>query len=393
MLANSLELVDAPRPPQASKPLLLCPECHQEVQGTGDRYVCPGCGACWPSVGGVPDFFHAENYASERITRIERCISEHPILGSWDLKLIGRYAASNSEVLEFRGRNLDLPTLMVKHRMGQLSQESSWNHAREEFQFVHETWVASDAPFRDTLPRPIALLPEIGAVVFQRVPGIPFSKFLKQHANPVTGSLHLRLVRATATRIGNWLHRLHNLNLAAPTRHNPYSFLSDLKYWLRKALPAGLEPRLAADVWRAAAQNAMTLDSPCPHSAVHGDFIPQNIFVHPAGVAVIDFGSYRKSNPIYEDLGMFVAYARLIANRWIYSRHALEEMVLAFLESYGDQLNPRLLNLYILKSTTMIFVDQFSPKRIPAKDAAAKRQRIQKRLLDQALIVSRMETH
>jgi len=390
VLANDLQLVDPPRPPHSSKLLLLCPECHKEVKGSGDRYVCPGCGACWPSVGGVPNFFHAEDYAAfdaELLARIERCISEHPMLRSWDLELIGQHAASNSEVLEFRRRTQpDIPTLMLKHRMRRLSREASGNHARDEFQLLHDIWERSDAAFRNTLPRPIALLPEIGAAVFQSVPGIPLSQFLKQHANAVTGPLHLPLLSATAASIGNWLHRLHSLNLAARTRHDGYGFLSALEYWLRKALRVGLEPWVAGEVWRAAAQSAMTLDSLCPQSGTHGDFIPQNIFVGPAGVAVIDFGSYRKSNPIYEDLGLFVAYARLIVTRWIYNHPALDEVVQAFLESYGSELNPHLLNLYVLKSTTMIFADQFSPQSFHPKDAA-KRQRIQKHLLHQVLIV------
>ncbi|HXW91387.1 MAG TPA: phosphotransferase [Terriglobales bacterium] len=392
--ANSLQLVDAPRPPQSSKLPLLCPECHTEVQGTGDRCLCPGCGACWPSVGGVPDFFHAEDYAAfdaELLAQIERCISEHPMLGSWDLELIGRHAASNSEVLEFRRRTQpDVPTLMLKHRRRRLSREASGNHARHEFQLLNEIWQRSDAAFRNTLPRPIALLPEIGAAVFQRVPGIPLSQFLKQHANTVTGPLHLPSLSATAASIGNWLHCLHSLNLAAATRHDGYWFLSALEYWLRKALRVGLEPWAAGEVWRAAARSAMTLDSLCPRSGTHGDFIPQNIFVRPADVAVIDFASYRNPNPIYEDLGLFVAYARLIATRWIYSHPALDEIVLAFLESYGSELNPHLLNLYVLKSTAMIFADQFSPQSFHPKDAV-KRQRIQKHLLHQALIVSQME--
>jgi aminoglycoside phosphotransferase (APT) family kinase protein len=120
---------------------------------------------------------------------------------------------------------------------------------------------------------------------------------------------------------------------------------------------------------------------------MHGDFIPQNIFVNPGGVAVIDFADSRKREVVYEDLGYSVAFWRLLAGRWVYSRSLLTAMATAFLDGYGDSLNPELLNLYVTKAIVIIFATQFVPQ-YPSRKDARRLHRIEADLVKQTQVVA-----
>jgi hypothetical protein len=52
-------------------------------------------------------------------------------------------------------------------------------------------------------------------------------------------------------------------------------------------------------------------------------------------MAVVDFGGYREREPIYEDLGMFLAYLGLM-DAGFYSRRVTQEIARGFLHGYAS---------------------------------------------------------
>ena len=277
---------------------------------------------------------------------------------------------------------------MIKHRIRTLSREASQKHVTHEFEILQDLRSRADAAFQATIPKPVALLPEVGAAVYERVPGIPLTAILKVNANLLTGFFRHEKMCQIAGWSGTWLHTLHELNRSRSAPHDAKNYLAKLAFWLRRAIQAGLDRKSASTVWDAAAHSARRVNGVITcYTGIHGDFIPQNIFVNPGGVAVIDFADSRKRGAIYEDLGFFVAFCNLTGGRWVYSRSLLAAMAKAFLAGYGDSVDPEVLNLYVTKAIVMMFVDQFVPRN-PSRKDARKLHRIDAQLVTQAQAVA-----
>ena len=351
-----------------------CPECGCEISLTAEYCACSGCGELFPVKDGIPQVFdrpEPDTLCPLTLHEIERALAQHPDLRGWRLQLVGRHTARASEILEFkRTSQVCMPRLMLKHRTRSLSRQASAEHVRQEFRSLQELWYRSDAAFRATLPRPVALLPEIGAALFERVPGISLTNVLKLQANSVTGPLRRNEICRIAADIGRWLRKLHALNYSSPVPQATTAYLANLAYWLRKAKDQGLDRATAAAVWDAAARSAFEArDQRVLCTGAHGDFIPQNILVQRNAVAVIDFESFRRPAPIYEDLGFFVAHCHLMTHRWLYSASVANDMAAAFLEAYGENLRADLLDLYVLKAMATMFADQYAPRSLAWKYA------------------------
>jgi len=369
-----------------------CLECECELKPTGDQCRCPDCGASWPFVRGIPSFFATEERFSSCASisqQIERCLSKHPVLGNWNLEFVGRHFARHSEVLEYKRRDQpQAPTLMIKHRMPTLSRAASERHVTHEFDIIQDLRSRADASFQATIPKPVALLPEVGAAVYERVPGVSLATILKVNANCFIGPIRHQKMCRIAGWSGQWLHTLHELNRSRFAPHDAKNYLAKLAFWLRRAIKAGLDRKTASTVWGTAARSATRVNAGIVcYTVMHGDFIPQNIFVNPGGVAVIDFADSRKREVVYEDLGYSVAFWRLLAGRWVYSRSLLTAMATAFLDGYGDSLNPELLNLYVTKAIVIIFATQFVPQ-YPSRKDARRLHRIEADLVKQTQVVA-----
>ena len=368
-----------------------CLECGSDLKVTGEQCTCSDCGASWLFTRGIPKFFATEERLSDvRISQqIGRCLSEHPVLGSWSLEFVGRHFARNSEVLEYKRRDQpQAPTLMVKHRIRNLSRAASEMHVTREFAIVEDLRTRADAAFQATIPKPVALLPEVGAAVYERVPGIPLTTVLKMSANCLTGLIQHHKVCRIAEWSGRWLRTFHELNHPRSAPYDAKSYLANLSFWLRRAVKAGLDRRAASKLWDVAARSATRVKGVVVcDTGIHGDFIPQNILVASGGVAVIDFADSRKGEAVYEDLGFFVAYCKLIAGNWMYCRSLLAAMRTAFLDGYEDSLNLRLLNLYTTKAMAMMFADQFIRQK-PSRKDTRRLHRIEDELFAQVQVVA-----
>ena len=369
-----------------------CAECGSEAQVIADRCMCNDCGESWPMATSVPHRAASELGASSRplaLDEVQRCLTQHPVLGGLNLQFAGRYASRTSEVLEYKRRvQGKSPTFMLKYKKPPLSRAVSEEQATREFENVQELWRLSGDRMRRTLPRPLALLPEIGAAVFERVPGLPLSNFLRIHGNRLTGRLRRSAIQRIGWEAGRWLRELHAKSDPHLVLYDAQPHLAKLAYWLCRALQGGLDRTVAIEVWSSATIAANRNRSvPIPYSQVHGDFIPQNIIVQHDRIGVIDFGSYRGPEAVYEDLGLFLANCHLIATNWVYSPVMADDLQAAFLDGYGDGLNRDWLYLYVMKSMAMIFADQCVPRRT-GRQHVRKLERIQSRLLEEARDVS-----
>jgi hypothetical protein len=296
-----------------------------------------------------------------RTAVVERLLKEHPLLRAWDLELVRKYRIKLSEVLEFQCQSdPEKPLILVKHRLGIVPAERTQENLEKEFRGLKALWNRTASSLDGTMPKPLAYLPEALAIAFEKLPGRSLEKIMKLEGNRLTGPFRLSTFRTLAPRIGQWLHRFHSATFQPPDTHDSSVYLAKVSKWINLCRENGLNAAIAQDVLDGARRASERVEGQqVLTAALHGDLIPINVLVDKGQVAVVDFGGYREREPIYEDLGMFLAYLRLMADSGFYSRMVIKVMEQGFLEGYAGLLSSDLLMLYILKATLDILACQF----------------------------------
>jgi aminoglycoside phosphotransferase (APT) family kinase protein len=193
---------------------------------------------------------------------------------------------------------------------------------------VHETmrqlWEAfagCDQP--TTVPRPVALVPELDMVVYVPAPGDPLDTLLDAPEAPAA----LRLA-------GAWLSHLHSAPLPLGRRFILATELLNASAW--GTLVAAAAPEVASTATGLCLRlrdrsTAVALEEA---TAIHKDFHPGHVIVN-GSVAVVDFDETRLGDPAF-DVAHFCAYLHLVAlRRGLAARQA--ELEHAFIEGYADR--------------------------------------------------------
>jgi hypothetical protein len=191
---------------------------------------------------------------------------------------------------------------------------------------VHETmchlWEAfADCGQPTTVPRPLALLRDLGMVVYVPAPGAPLDTML----GSAGAEAALRLA-------GAWLGHLHAAPLPLGRRFILATELLNASAW--GALVAATAPDVgpaATDLCLRLRERSVEVDLD-ETTPIHKDFHPGHVIVN-GSVAVVDFDESRLGDPAF-DVAHFCAYLHLLAlRRGIRDQQAALEA--AFVEGYA----------------------------------------------------------
>ena len=153
-----------------------------------------------------------------------------------------------------------------------------------------------------TVPCPVALLPELGMVLYVPAPGEPLDTLLDSNG------------AATALGLaGAWLGRLHSAAVPLDRRFILATEVFNAASW--GALVAAAAPDVGAEVTSLCLRlrersEEVALEEATP---LHKDFHPGHVIVNGA-VAVVDFDEARLGDPAF-DVAHFCAYLHLLALR------------------------------------------------------------------------------
>ena len=296
-----------------------------------------------------------------RTAEVDRWLKEHPRLRGWNLELVRKYRIKLSEVLEYQCHSDPKePLVFVKHRLGIVSAEKVRENLEKEFRGLESLWNRAGASLEGTIPRPLAYLPEALAIAFEKLPGRNLDTLLKCEANRRTGRWQVRKFRKLSLGIGQWLRRYHDATAQPPDIHDSPIYLNKVSKWLNVCQEGGLDSAISGEVLdRVRCASDRVQGKEVLTAAMHGDLIPVNMLVDQGQVAVVDFGGYREREPIYEDLGMFLAHLILMGESNFYSHQVARSMAGGFLSGYACPVSMDLLSLYVMKAMLDMLACQF----------------------------------
>ena len=239
------------------------------------------------------------------------------------------------------------------YRSGKLGAQHARNQAQTEFRNlnrVYEQFSQSDLP---GVPRPIGNFSALGAVVAEKVQGLPLQSMMMKAAL-LPGYNDNRTLREAATKAGEWLRNFHRLTADAPQMFDPQQLLTELETLCLNCRGAGLDDEAIRMILTGAKNSLAKAKRTVPSSAVLNDFSPLSIFVTEDGVGVSDYGKMSTHGTSFNDAARFLASVEALEKYPFCDREITAKVQESFIEAYGvspaDQAIVRVLKMRTLLS-------------------------------------------
>ncbi|HLW55379.1 MAG TPA: hypothetical protein VKW06_21300 [Candidatus Angelobacter sp.] len=186
----------------------------------------------------------------------------------------------------------------------------------------------------DGVPRPVGDYSELGAVVAEKVTGLPLQSIIMKAAL-LPGFANTGSIALAARRAGEWLRGFHRATGDMPEQFDTEQLMSSLEKVCRSCRDQGLDEasiQMILDGARTAlAHNRKTL----PSSAVLADFNPLNVLVTEKGVAFCEFAHMKPRGSSLDDLATFLACVEALEKYPFCNRAITSQIQESFMEAYG----------------------------------------------------------
>ena len=203
------------------------------------------------------------------------------------------------------------------------------------------------------IPRPLGDFSTFGAVVSEKISGLPLQSIIMKAALLPGFADHGGLV-ASARKAGEWLRSFHKATADMPEPFDPEVLLSDLESLCVNCRGEGLDDAAIRTILTGARHLLSRGKRALPSSAVLNDFTPLNVIVCESGVGITDYARMARRGPSFGDVAMFMASVEALEKYPFCNRSITGQVQDAFLEAYGanssEQAILRVLKMRVLLS-------------------------------------------
>lgn len=206
--------------------------------------------------------------------------------------------------------------------------------ARQEnanLQHVHQTVIRKKLA---GVPRPVGDYSEFGAVVTEKIPGLPLQSIIMKAAL-LPGFADNGSIALVARRSGEWLRSFHKATADMPEPLDCATLLTGVERLCENCLKEGLDEN-SVQVILNGTRNVLSRNRKAmPSSAVLADFTPLNVVVTEGGVAFCDFARMKRRGNSFEDLALFLASVEALEKYPFCNRAITSQIQENFLDAYG----------------------------------------------------------
>src|SRR5215470_9382950 len=203
------------------------------------------------------------------------------------------------------------------------------------------------------VPRPLGNFSALGAVVSEKIQGVPLQSMMMKAAL-LPGYDDNTSLREAAARAGEWLCNFHRLT-AGPTQvFDGQQLLYELESLCLSCRGEGLDNEAIQMILTGARNSLIHARKSLPSSAVLKDFTPLSIVVTENGVGVCDYGKMFAEGVAFSDAATFLASVEALEKYPFCNRDITGRVQESFLQAYGassaDQAVLRVLKMRALLS-------------------------------------------
>src|SRR5512146_358889 len=185
------------------------------------------------------------------------------------------------------------------------------------------------------IPRPIGDFAEIGAVVAEKLPGVPLQSIIMKAALLPSYS-DLGMLRESARATGEWLRRFHKATADMPAPFDGAGLMGDLEKLCADCRTSGLDEGSVRTILSGTKSILSRTKKALPCSVVLNDFTPLNVMVGENGIGFSEFAKMTRRGNSFDEVATFMASVEALEKYPFWNRAITGELQEQFLEADGS---------------------------------------------------------
>jgi hypothetical protein len=205
------------------------------------------------------------------------------------------------------------------------------------------------------VPRPVGDFTELGAVVSEKLTGLPLQSIIMKAAL-LPGYADRGILSEAARQTGAWLKSFHRATADMPEPFEPSGLLKDLEKLCDSCRGEGLDAEAVHTIISGTKTILSRSKKALPSSAVLCDFTPLNVIISEKGIGFSDFAKMKPRGSSYHDVAMFLACVEALEKYPFCNRMITAEVQEEFLQAYGvSQTEQAILRVLKMKALLAMF--------------------------------------
>lgn len=205
------------------------------------------------------------------------------------------------------------------------------------------------------VPRPIGDFSEYGAVVAEKLTGLPLQSIIMKAAL-LPGYADRGMLKIAARKTGEWLRSFHRATSDMPTDFDGVALTRDLQKLCESCKGEGLDDHAIATILSGAHTILARNKKPLPSSAILNDFTPLNVIVGEQGIGICDYAKMTPRGASFTDVAMFLASVEALEKYPFCNRAITTQVQEEFLDAYGvNQSEQAVLRVLKMKALLSMF--------------------------------------
>jgi hypothetical protein len=202
------------------------------------------------------------------------------------------------------------------------------------------------------VPRPIGDFTELGAVVSEKLSGLPLQSIIMKAAL-LPGYADRGTLKVAARMTGEWLRSFHRATSDMPAPFDPNALLQDLERLCENCRGEGLDEPAIRTILSGTRTVLARAKKALACSAVLNDFTPLNVIVGDQGIGISDYARMAPRGTSLQDVAMFMAAVEALEKYPFCNRLITTQVQDEFLSAYGASTNEQAV-LRVLKMRALL---------------------------------------
>jgi hypothetical protein len=220
------------------------------------------------------------------------------------------------------------------YRGVKLGQQGARNMARTELSNLQQVYEIFQKKHLDGVPRPIGDFTENGAVVSEKMTGLPLQSIIMKAAL-LPGYADHGILAAGARQTGAWLRSFHKATADMPMAFDPAALQDDLEKLCKNCRGEGLDDAAVRTILSGSKAILSRTRKNLPSSAVLCDFTPLNVIITENGIGFTDFAKMVPHGNSYQDAATFLACVEALEKYPFCNRNITSQVQEEFIDAYG----------------------------------------------------------
>jgi hypothetical protein len=220
------------------------------------------------------------------------------------------------------------------YRTNKSGQAAARQLASAENDHLRSIWNIAKGKNLPGIPQPMGDFSALGAVVSEKLVGIPLQSIIMKAAL-LPGYAGLGLLQGAATASGTWLRAFQRVTAQPPKPLDADELHLELETLCHSCRGEGLDDSSIRQILSGARAILDRARKPLTNSAVLNDFTPLNVVVLEQGVGFSDFARMEEGGSTYLDPATFLASVEALEKYPFCNRVITTEVQENFLDAYG----------------------------------------------------------